>query len=174
MTGILKVDTIQKNNGATPTAKDLGINVTGNVLQVVNGYMNSQIEGAFSSSTDCFNVSITPTSSTSKILVMVNMVGCLSRNNGTFAKIWVARGSGRTVLNYFGDYLGGPTLSNQEVYPSTSFLDSPNTTSSVTYYVMARRSGGTGTLAINHYDGGGATDPTLYSHSRMTLMEIAV
>lgn len=173
MTGILKVDTIQKNNGATPTAKELGINVTGSVLQVVNGYMPSQLEGALSSSTDCFSVSITPTSTTSKILVMVNMAGCLSRANGTFGKIWVARGAGRTTLSHFGDYLGGPTLSNQEVYPSTTFLDSPNTTSSVTYYVMARRTSGSGNLAINHYDGGGASDPTLYSHSRMTLMEIA-
>ena len=173
MTGILKVDTIQKNNGATPTAADLGLNVSGSVLQVVNGYMTNQLEGAFSSATDCFSVSITPTYANSKILVMVNMVGCLSRANGTFGKMWVARGAGRTTLTHFADYLGGPTLSNQEVYPSTSFLDSPNTTSSVTYYVMVRRNGGSGNLAINHYEGGGATDPTLYAHSRMTLMEIA-
>ena len=36
MTSILKVDTLQKANGATPTAADLGINTTGNVLQVGN------------------------------------------------------------------------------------------------------------------------------------------
>ena len=35
MTSILKVDNIQKANGSTPTASDLGINTTGNVLQVV-------------------------------------------------------------------------------------------------------------------------------------------
>ena len=173
MTGILKVDTIQKNNGATPTAKDLGINVSGTVLQVVNGYMSTQLEGAFSSATDCFSVSITPTYANSKILVMVNMVGCLSRANGTYGRIWVARGASRTTLNYFADYVGGPTLSNTEVYPSTSFFDTPNTTSSITYYVMAVRSAGSSSLAINHYNGGSATDPTLYSHSRMTLMEIA-
>jgi hypothetical protein len=36
MTGILKVDTIQKNNGETPTTSDLGINISGNIVQVVN------------------------------------------------------------------------------------------------------------------------------------------
>ena len=34
MTSILKVDNIQKANGSTPTAKDLGINTTGTILQV--------------------------------------------------------------------------------------------------------------------------------------------
>jgi hypothetical protein len=173
MTGILKVDTIQKNNGATPTAKDLGLNISGSILQVVNTYMPTQLEGSFAGATDCFSLSITPSSATSNILVMVNMVGCLSRSNGTFGSIWVAKGPSRTVLNRFADYLGGPTLSNQEVYPSTSFIDSPNTTSAVTYYVVAQRTGGSGNLAINHYTGGSASNPTLYAHSRMTLMEIA-
>ena len=36
MTSILKVDTLQKADGATPTAADLGINTTGNLLQVVS------------------------------------------------------------------------------------------------------------------------------------------
>ena len=39
MTSIIKVDTLQKANGATPTAADLGINVTGNVLKT--HYMKS-------------------------------------------------------------------------------------------------------------------------------------
>jgi len=34
MTSILKVDNIQKANGSTPTANDLGINTTGTILQV--------------------------------------------------------------------------------------------------------------------------------------------
>jgi len=33
MTSIIKVDTLQKANGATPTAADLGINTTGSVLK---------------------------------------------------------------------------------------------------------------------------------------------
>lgn len=36
MASILKVDQIQTASGGTPTAADLGINTTGNVLQVVN------------------------------------------------------------------------------------------------------------------------------------------
>ena len=34
MTSIIKVDTLQKANGATPTAADLGINTTGNFINV--------------------------------------------------------------------------------------------------------------------------------------------
>ena len=48
MTSIIKVDTLQKANGATPTAADLGINVTGTVLQVVEGSSstNTQMNSA--------------------------------------------------------------------------------------------------------------------------------
>ena len=42
MTSIIKVDTLQKANGATPTAADLGINTTGTVLQVVSGSTSSE------------------------------------------------------------------------------------------------------------------------------------
>jgi hypothetical protein len=146
---------------------------TGAVLQIVTGYMAAQNEGSFASATDLFSASITPQFSSSKILVIVNMAGCLSRTNGTYADIWIARGSGRTRLTTFANYLGGPSYSNTEVYPNTMFLDSPATTSSTTYYVRAVRSGGSSTLAFNHYAGGGADDRTIYAVSTITLMEIA-
>ena len=41
MTSIIKVDTLQKANGATPTAADLGINTTGTVLQVKQTHIAS-------------------------------------------------------------------------------------------------------------------------------------
>lgn len=150
-----------------------GAYIPGHVVQVVNGYMPTQLEGSFSSDTDCFSVTITPTKATSKILIIVNMAGCLSRANGTFGRLWLAKGTSRTVVTYFADYLGGPTLSNTEVYPSTSVFDTPNTTSPITYYVRAVRTDGGSNLAINHYRGGSSDNPLLYATSRMTLMEIA-
>lgn len=42
MSSILKVDTIQTTAGATPTAKDLGLNVAGSVVQIGHTY-NHQV-----------------------------------------------------------------------------------------------------------------------------------
>lgn len=146
----------------------------GSIVQVVNGYMTTQNEGSYASDTDCFSVTITPTSASNKILVQVSMAGCLSRSSGTFGHMWVARGSGRTKVGMFGDYVGGPSSAGIETYPNTSFLDSPATTSATTYYVMFVRDSGAANIAINHYRGGTANDPTLYAVSRMTLTEIVV
>ena len=145
----------------------------GAVLQIVTGYMAAQNEGSFASATDLFSASITPQFSTSKVFIMVNMAGCLARGNGTQGILWIARGAGRTRITSFADYVGGPTLSNQEAYPSTTFLDSPATTSSTTYYVRAIRGAGANSLAFNHYGGGSTDDRTLYAVSTITLMEIA-
>ena len=41
MTSIIKVDQIQTASGATPTADDLGINVSGSLLQVVEYHTTS-------------------------------------------------------------------------------------------------------------------------------------
>ena len=72
MTSIIKVDTLQKANGGTPTAADLGINTTGTVLQAVrNGNLNS---GHISTTSTSFTatgiyVDITPKKIGSTILV---------------------------------------------------------------------------------------------------------
>lgn len=41
MSSIIKVDAIQKADGTTPTANDLGLNTTGNVIQAVNVTANA-------------------------------------------------------------------------------------------------------------------------------------
>ena len=72
MSSIIKVDQIQKANGATPTAADLGINVTGTVLQYqYKDGIQASGSGSFSTSattlvdfTDHY-VDITPTSASS-------------------------------------------------------------------------------------------------------------
>jgi hypothetical protein len=43
MTSILKVDVIQKLDGSTPTPADLGLNVSGSVLQVFNHKTTSRL-----------------------------------------------------------------------------------------------------------------------------------
>ena len=43
MTSILKVSTIQNTAGGAPTAADLGLNVTGSVIQVANTTSNATV-----------------------------------------------------------------------------------------------------------------------------------
>ena len=75
MTSILKVDTIQTAAGGTPTAADLGLNVSGSILQVVSVTKADtfSVSGAtFTDITD-LSASITPTSTNSKILIVASV-----------------------------------------------------------------------------------------------------
>lgn len=149
------------------------LGVSGQVLQVVNSTVTGQLETSFSSATDLgLSASITPTSSTSKILVLVNAVGCCVRNNSSSNTWWhinLLRGS--TSLIYFGDYIGintsasmGPT----PTFPSCCYLDSPATTSSITYKIQGVRASGTNNCIFNYQDN------SYPNYSTMTLMEISV
>ena len=70
MTSIIKVDTLQKANGATPTAADLGINVAGNVLQTVTHLTDDQTLTTSTTWADVSgsSVSFTPKFANSKII----------------------------------------------------------------------------------------------------------
>ena len=79
MTSILKVDNIQKANGSTPTASDLGINTTGAVLQVKYYQRTTSQTTAYpTTNTDMiipnFNINITPASTSSIIKLEANIM----------------------------------------------------------------------------------------------------
>ncbi len=78
MTSIIKVDTLQKANGGTPTAADLGINTTGTVLQVVHNHSTVYVTNNSSSYSTELATVITPKSSTSTLLVQVSAYGSIS------------------------------------------------------------------------------------------------
>ena len=70
MSSIIKVDQIQTAAGGVPTAADLGLNVSGTVLQVVRHSLTSNIATASTSYVPTgHSVSITPKASNSIILV---------------------------------------------------------------------------------------------------------
>lgn len=118
---------------------------SGAVLQVVNSQTNS---GTFSTTSTSFvdtgfALSITPTSATSKILIIVTaaitttstsqqVIGTLYRNT--------------TALNSTGltNYENGSSGGYQWVPSTMMYLDSPSTTSSTSYKVYFRTTGGTG------------------------------
>jgi len=76
MTSIIKVDTLQTAAGGVPTAADLGLNVTGSVLQVQSSVMTSSTGMASAAWIDTgLSVAITPRSTSSKFILAVSVTG---------------------------------------------------------------------------------------------------
>ena len=138
----------------------------GSVLQVVNAtYSTATTNTTSTYAATGLSASITPTSASNKILVLVNHAdtGLNQANNG--AKFALYR-NGSSVMQFSNQegyvQMGAGTL-NIVQGPSTSYLDSPATTSSVTYATYFGVQGGTSVVVQR--DG---------TTSTMTLMEIAV
>ena len=85
MASILKVDTLQKPDGSTPTAADLGIDVAGSVVQVVHS-ANGVPSGAAVNSTTFSSIgvsaSITPKYDNSHFFVTFNCAVSLGYDEG--------------------------------------------------------------------------------------------
>lgn len=140
MTSIIKVDTIQTAAGGTPTASSLGIGGVGKIGQVVQATTSTESTNTSASYADTgLSASITPTSTSSKILVLCSV----SANMGTGGDIYMAsffnivRGS--TQITEYGNRIrSGAGGSSHESGASISlqYLDSPSTTSATTYKVQ--------------------------------------
>jgi hypothetical protein len=140
---------------------------TGSVLQVVNAtYTTNVTTSSTSMIATGLTANITPLSSSNKILVLCSMVGCggNASNNNPHFEIY-RNGSS---VSYFDDILGYGT-SSLNVATSITWLDSPASTSALTYTIYWKRVGGGGGVAfINNYIT--AANQTV---STLTLMEIA-
>lgn len=170
MTSLIKVDTIQTSAGGTPTASSLGIGGTGKIGQIVQNSYSTTVFNATSTFADTgISHSITPSSTSSKILVLVNVQGAGKQNNNTQAQFRLLRGS--TQIHLISSLVGG-TASSAENYigtVSTTYLDSPSTTSATTYKIQFKSTTNTSTVAVNNYGASAGS-----SVSMITLMEVLV
>lgn len=184
MTSILKVSTIQNTAGGAPTAADLGLNVTGSVLQVKSVTKTDTFSVSNSTFADVtgLSVTITPKASTNKILVLTHLhldalVGGYTHpwrlmRDSTPIAVGDAAGSRRQASGGGTSvYTAGPL---QGVHQAVQWLDSPSTTSATTYKVqLATYTDVAGTAYINR----GYTDTNSINIGRyassITLMEIA-
>ena len=121
MTGILKVDQIQTASGSAPTAADLGINVSGSLLQVVEYHTTSAftINGA---AIKLFDQSITTKQTNSKIMILLSL-GRSSFNQDTDLALALGykTGSGSsTSTNYISTH--GSSYSRQTITGIGSFF----------------------------------------------------
>jgi hypothetical protein len=125
---------------------------TGSVLQVVTATdttERSTSSTSFVTASNSLSVTLTPISSSSKVFIVVTTV--TYKNTDNFAYYTIYRNS-----TNLGDTNGGMiTISPDRYVPTAmSHLDSPNTTSSITYQVYFRFGGGSGACYLNARSGG--------------------
>ena len=150
------------NNQALTNVTSAGL-PSGSVIQVKTA--TSGTNGSTSSSTFTDGnptVSITPTSSSSKILVIASISG-ESMGNGSDRGISyrILRGSDILVTQSYEHYSSNDTT--QRIGLTTfNWLDSPATTSATTYKYQFRATGSSSTARVNYY-----------GESSITVMEIA-
>ena len=152
---------------------------TGSVLQVVNASINTTVGTSSTSYVDTgLTASITPTSSSSRVLVLVSLNN-ISNSAADVTAFNILRGSTTLISNNSGGMAqsysawatggGGGMVADSRKISSSSlqFLDSPATTSSTTYKVQMRVNANTGYL--NSW----ALNSDVAGVSFITLMEIA-
>ena len=161
MTSILKVDSIQNAAGTAamtinastgkPSFPNGATLPAGSVVQVVTNASENN-SGAISSASyvaaSGLTASITPSSANSKILVLVNT--CCVYGAGTATEGFYTIYRGTTDLGGPGGLANSYTGSSDYIMPmSMQILDSPASSSSVTYAVYMKRAQGSGVFYTN-------------------------
>jgi hypothetical protein len=109
------------------------------VLQVVAASYNTETSSATNTFVDTgLTATITPSSASSKILVIANQSGCYKDSNNTYLGLRLMRGA--TELAFFESFGGNNATAAANGFGScsTSILDSPATTSATTYKTQFR------------------------------------
>ena len=124
----------------------------GKVLQVVQTTLTTLLSTTSASFVEAsgFNVAITPSSTSSKILVMVTTNTHNTATNAGKTYVTLARGSSVLQANGFAFH---STNSGDDTFSSISafnYLDSPSTTSATTYKVYFSGEVGTGSVNYNN------------------------
>ena len=136
--------------------KKSGLSIAGGkVLQVVTGTTNTQVDVSSTSFSDTgLTASITPSATTSKVLVLVSQA--LSHNGRATGQLKILRAA-TSIFNHIdvGDN------DNQRSYHFIPFLDSPSSTSSLAYKTQMARHDQSGTINIQRADDGETTRSTI-------------
>ena len=138
----------------------------GKVLQVVSATYSTTTSSSSSTFADTgLTASITPSSATSKVLVIVSQNGCSKNNTSTNQQMRINLMRGATQI--IADFAGGATYTGTSLFLylgscSANYLDSPSTTSSTTYKTQFKTEGNSNGVSVQ-------TDSCT---STITLLEI--
>ena len=174
-TGVFTIESPATNTDRTLTLPDAAGTIAtqygtgvGKVLQVVHATYSTISQSSSSTFADTgLTATITPTSASSKILVTVVHNGCGKETNNTYLFLRLLRDS-TTISNI--ERIGGATNSTASNYFGScgiTYLDSPATTSAVTYKTQFASQGNNAIINLQTSSGG------TNSMSTITLMEIA-
>jgi len=159
-------DTVDVPSGATLDVT--GATVTGlsagKVLQVLNATMNTETVMNNNTWTDVgITLAITPSATSSKVLIQANAAGCGKATNNTYLELKLLRDTtDLIVIEQRGGYTAD-TSANKVGSCACTYLDSPSTTSATTYKLQGRSG------SNNAYAQVGDSNP----YSTITLMEIS-
>lgn len=148
-------------SGNTATIVDTG--KAGTIVQVVNATTNTLASSTSTTYADTgLTASITPSSTSNKVLVLFSQAGCHKAGGNTHGRLKLLRDS--TDLyepdNYYG-WVNGTSNSGVATI-SGCYLDSPSSSSSVTYKTQFNNGDGVGNVYVQILSG----------TSTMTLMEV--
>lgn len=136
---------------------------SGSVLQVVHGTASSEVQHTTSYTDTGLSASITPTLTSSKILIKVNQHCYVGRYGGSLkllrdtTDIW-EHGEG------YGVYFDPNANINARLFQSFNYLDSPSSTTQLTYKTQGKQYLAAGLFETQNND---------VFDSFITLMEIA-
>lgn len=151
----------------------------GSVLQVVSAIKTDTASTTSTTFTDIsgLSVSITPKSASNKMLILLSVVGANS-TYGAFVRLCrdstgIALGNtnGSRTVTSIGNFYNPDQ--NTTVTGAINYLDSPTTTSPITYKAQFRNGNGTGTALINMSPNNIDAAYTAAPVSTITVMEIA-
>ena len=135
----------------------------GAVLQVIHASTTTEASNSSATFADTgLTAAITPSASSSKILIIYSVQQFMTNATGT-GHLKVVRGSTGLVNHGYGSYAGSSTIMSTSSY---QHLDSPSTTSATTYKIQFNRLNA-GAVICQYDDGSGEGVSTLI------LMEIA-
>jgi hypothetical protein len=159
----------------------------GMVLQVVSTTKTDTFSAAISTKTFSSNITgleatITPSSTSSKIFVSYVVTGARTVEvdlmhirlvrDGSAISVGDAAGSRTRVSGGIYSGAAASTVSSGQI--SGSFLDSPSSTTALTYGLqLFNNGGGTNTVFVNRTDDDSDADSQIRSVSTITVMEIA-
>jgi len=128
----LYVDNLEPNLGSRVMA-------AGHVVQVVQGTTSTRVTQNTTSHVDTgLTASITPTSTSSKILVVVSQHGLDKRTDNSYMELQLLANGG-LIYQPNGQFLYNNSTSAQHTGSAVfSYLHSPSTTSAVTYKTVFR------------------------------------
>jgi hypothetical protein len=136
----------------------------GNILQVVNATYSTETTSSSSTYADTgLTATITPTSASSKILILASQVGCGKATNNTNLRLRLLKSSTQLIIFEQGAGSNGGVADNFIGSCSTCYVDSPATTSATTYKTQLASSGNNALVYVQ------ANSTT----STITLVEVA-